>query len=239
MSLLGNKYVLVIGSEITLRNAITIRPKNKPAAALDQVEQLTNLSDLAAALGWIARSKASLLDTLTVLVGHPYVNYLVLQWQDEILTPLDRLIYAESMLEQQYGIARTARYCEIVQPRFGRAAIAASVQRDIVDEITAICQSKKLRLSGMRTLLEETIRSDSGKRSDDAVFVAQQKDADAFAFRSDGQWQQAFTLQGIAQNAEQRLLTAQVMALHFPANKYVTQFDAEEIPADRINDAVE
>ena len=151
MSLRWNKYIAVIGSEITLHTRNTYHQQNNQGA------QIENISALADRLDKIARSRLPLLDTLTVLVGYPYVNYLVLPWQDEILTPMDRLDYAESMLEHEYGIARTASYCEIVQPRFASTAIATAVQRDVVDEVFAICKKRKLRLAGIRSLLAETI----------------------------------------------------------------------------------
>lgn len=68
-------------------------------------------------------------------------------------------------------------------------------------------------------------RHTSSKYNDDVVFIARQKNADDFAFRRDGQWRHTFTLQNTTQSAEQRLMSAYVMANHFPENKYVTEFD--------------
>ncbi|MGS0741043.1 hypothetical protein ACVBEF_04270 [Glaciimonas sp. GG7] len=229
MSLRWIKYSAVIGTEIAIRlsgsKLAQAQKVDFPSAWGDAVERTAIIE---AVINALPRSALTRLDTLEVAIGYPYANNMILPWQDDILVPADRLAYAESMLEQQYGIALSEWYCEISQERFGCPAIASAIRRDIVDEIVAASKQQKLRLKSVRALLTDTIASHPGALPADAVFVVRQSAGYEFAFRQDGMWRNAFALPGAGQTTEQCLMSASMMANHFPVNIYLNDIATDD-----------
>lgn len=222
MSLRWNKYVVFAGHRVSA--ILQVR-------SMGQVQSM-NLSDVAdtrfatleTVIGSITRSKLPRLDTIQVVLGYPYTRYMILPWQDTILAPVDRHAYAEVMLGREYGMTVSDWYCKVSQERFGQAAIASAMRRDIVDELVAICQKNTLRLQSVRPVLIDTIDRYSGVLHDDAVFVVDQSDAYEFAFRRHGVWHHAFSLRGAGRTRDQCLMSASVMANHFPSHVHVRDF---------------
>ena len=222
MSLRWNKYIAVIGTEITITlsgKPLAQAQKHGAAPARNAVARSVYFDALIAAL---PRSQLSILDGIEVAVGYPYVNHMILPWQDEIIAPADRLAYAESMLQQHYGLVRADWYCEISQEKFGCPAIASAIRRDIVDEILLACNTQKLRVQRVQTLLSDTIDRHPGVLHADAVFIVQQAEGYEFGFRRDGRWCNAFALPGQGQNAADCLMSASIMANIFPTNVYLS-----------------
>ncbi|KAF3998300.1 hypothetical protein [Glaciimonas immobilis] len=182
------------------------------------------VATLDAILAQLPRGSLSLFDAIAVSVGYPYVHHMILPWQDEVIVPADRIAYAESMLEQQYGIARADWYCEIAQERFGCAAIASAIRRDIVDEIVSACKKNAIRLLGLSTVLTESIKAYSGSSHPDAVYVVRHSDGYEFAFRRDRLWVNAFALPGTGQTPEQAVMAASMMANYFPTDIHVIDY---------------
>lgn len=231
MSLRWIKYIAVIGTEVA------IRPSGIPIAQAQNFglgpsgNAIECCATFDALIATLPRSKLPLLDVIEVALGYPYVNHMILPWQDEIISPADRLAYAESMLEQHYGIIRADWYCEISQEKFGCPAIASAIRRDIVDEIIAICKKQKLRLQRVQTLLSDTISHHPGLVQTDAVFVVRQSNSYEFAFRQAGIWCNAFTLPGAGQEPAQGVMSASIMANFFPVNVYLSDYSAaSEMP---------
>ncbi|PUA18838.1 hypothetical protein C7W93_02680 [Glaciimonas sp. PCH181] len=226
------KYSAVIGAEITLRTSGSPLDEAKNSALqVTEAGEIDRASSIDALIAGLPRSALPMLDAIEVAVGYPYANHMILPWQDEILIPADRLAYAESMLEQQYGIVRSDWYCEIFQERFACPAIASAIRRDVVDEIVSACKKQKLRLRRVHSLLADTINRQSGAPDADAVFVSHQSGGYEFAFRRDGIWCNAFALRGIGQTAEQCLISASMMANHFPTNIHFSEY---AIPHDDV-----
>ncbi|QRX82577.1 hypothetical protein [Glaciimonas sp. PAMC28666] len=229
MSLRWNKYRAVIGTEVTITSsrqpkALTRKLVLSPAQSV--VERSAHFDTLIAAL---PRSQLSILDGIELAIGYPYVNHMILPWQDEIIAPADRLAYAESMLQQHYGLVRSDWYCEISQEKFGRPAIASAIRRDIVDEILLACNNQKLRVQRVQTLLSDTIDRHPDVLHADAVFVVQQADGYEFGFRQDGRWRYAFALPGNGQSAEDSLKSASIMANIFPTNIYLSDLSGADL----------
>ena len=224
MSLRWNKYVAVIGTEVVIRqsgNPIAQAQKPGLSSFGNSVECCATLDALIATL---PRSKLAMLDVIEVALGYPYVNHMILPWQDEIISPADRLAYAESMLEQHYGIVRSDWYCEISQEKFGCPAIASAIRRDIVDDIITVCKKHKLRLQRVQTLLSDTINRHTGVLHTDAVFVVRQLEGYEFAFRQHGIWCKAFTLPGSGEGPAHHVMSASIMANFFPVNVYLSDY---------------
>lgn len=225
MSLRWIKYSAVIGAEITLRRSTSpLTEAKNTALKVTETGEVDRAASIDALIGEMPRSALPMLDAIEVAVGYPYANHMILPWQDEILAPADRLAYAESMLEQQYGIVRSDWYCEIFQERFGCPAIASAIRRDVVDEIVNASKKQKLRLRRVHSLLADTISRQSGALDVDAVFVSHQLGGYEFAFRRDGVWCNAFALRGTGQTAEQCLMSASMMANHFPTNIHFSDY---------------
>ena len=231
MSLRWNKYIAVIGAEVAIRlsdNPIAQTHKLALSSSSNSEECCATFDTLIATL---PRSKLPMLDVIEIALGYPYVNHMILPWQDEIISPADRLAYAESMLEQHYGIIRSDWYCEISQEKFGCPAIASAIRRDIVDEIIVVCKKQKIRLQRIQTLLSDTINRHPGVLHTDAVFVVRQSESYEFAFRQDGIWRNAFTLPGVGQEPALCILSASILANFFPENVYSSDYTVtSELP---------
>ena len=231
MSLRWNKYLAVIGTEVVIRQS------GNPIAqahklGLSSFGNSVDYGTLDALIATLPRSKLPMLDVIEVALGYPYVNHMILPWRDEIISPADRLAYAESMLEQHYGIVRSDWYCEISQEKFGCAAIASAIRRDVVDAIIVVCKKHKFRLQRVQTLLSHTINRHEGVLHTDALFVVRQLSGYEFAFRQNDLWCNAFTLPGSGEDSAHCVMSASIMANFFPVNVYLNDYAVgSELPS--------
>lgn len=234
MSLRPNRYRLAIGARIEL-TLPGLTPQPRPIRSMpfprDPGECLTAFDKM---LEGLARSKLARLDSLEAVLGFPHARHLVLPWQDAIVAPADRRMYAQAMAAEEHGVLPERQndwHCLLTQESFGQACIASAVCGKLVEAIALSAKNHGLRLRPLRTLLEETVARHPGPLPRDAVFMAAGLQACEFAFRRNGQWQQAFGLRrgqnGLQTDAE-CLRSAALLARHFPPSVHAGGHDLFE-----------
>ena len=159
-----------------------------PAAAGEEFEPL---SMAAHAFEHALRGRIRQLDSLTVLLGYPYVRHIVLPWQGGLSNTADWQEYARAMFDDQFGGDQASAHWQIVidPTGFEQPRLAAAIDAALLDGLRTLAQLHKLRLISCLSLLAAAVKRHKRMLEDDCVLGLPQPGALECLFRQRGQWQ--------------------------------------------------
>lgn len=88
----------------------------------------------------------------TVFLSGHLVRYLVLPWDDAIVSPSEQIAYARHRFGQIYG-QEAAADIRIAPQAAGRSLLASAVEPDLVAAIEAACRRHGIRLASLQPML--------------------------------------------------------------------------------------
>ena len=161
---------------------------------LDPAASPDPLSGAAALFKRALRGRIKAADKLTVLLGYPYVQHMVLPWHASLSNAAKRQEYAYAGFDRQYGAAAAARTVAVDPAQAGLPRLAAAMDTALIEGLQALARTHKLRLVSCTSLLTAAVRRHWDVLEDDCVLSLPQQGAVECLFRTQGTWHAAHSM---------------------------------------------
>ncbi|WP_157649355.1 hypothetical protein [Burkholderia ubonensis] len=171
----------------------------RPGKNGDPVERYTQregsaLESLARVLDEARLKPAVFRDGVTVLLGFPHLQLVVVPWQDGVSRPSEFDGLAREMFIEQFGPDSEHWTIMVEQAGYGQARVAVSVEPDWLDDIRAVLKSARLRMAACRPLILEASQRFRQRLADNCLFMLVEPTAVSCLNHADGGWREAITL---------------------------------------------
>lgn len=116
-------------------------------------------------------------DRLTVVLSNRLVRYVVVPWVPEVTRSEERLALAQHAFRSVYADPTSERQIMLASGGYGRPSLAAAIERDLVDALTALATEAQTRLVAIEPLLLCAIREAGrslGKERDRVVLAVRE-----------------------------------------------------------------
>ena len=108
------------------------------------------LTACAELLEQVPRGPVRFLDRATLLLGFPYVHYLMLPWQTGLYSSDDWQGFAEATFSQQAGLDLPAWQVQLADGAFGQQRLAVATPRDLLHDLRDLFKLHHLPLGHLR-----------------------------------------------------------------------------------------
>ncbi|KVU38842.1 hypothetical protein WK68_14755 [Burkholderia ubonensis] len=214
----------------------------RPGKNGEPVERYTQregsaLESLARVLDDARLKPAVFRDGVTVLLGFPHLQLVVVPWHDGVSRPSDFDGLAREMFIEQFGPESEHWTVVVEQARYGQARLAVSVDPDWLDDIRAVLKASRLRMVACRPLILEALQRFRQRVADNCLFSLVEPAAVSCLNRADGGWREAITLSRPEGMLLRKTLHAvQVMAgdIHKPMMVVSDDGPSEDIRPDEL-----
>ena len=127
-------------------------------------------------------------DTMVVLSNH-FVRFLVLPWNEAILSGDEKMALVQHRFDEVYGEASSTWNFRLNEGSFGTPSIACAIPQKLLDQLKALFETSPLRLKSVQPYLMTAFnacRNELGK--DPSWFVLAERDNICVGLLQDGQW---------------------------------------------------
>lgn len=119
----------------------------------------------------LAHSKNALKNqTVKVILSNTFVRYLVLPWQDGVMTQADWQAIAQHEFRKQFGTAAVDWLVQVALGRYGQTVLAAAIDNSLYTQLQAAAKQLSFNISAIEPLLMSVCNQNS---SDTWVLVAE------------------------------------------------------------------
>jgi hypothetical protein len=141
------------------------------------------------------RGRLKRADSLTVLLGFPYVRHIILPWQSGLAKTEHWQEYAGAMFDEQYGGGSHAWKTAVDPAPYGLDRLAAATDTALIQGLQSLAQVHQLRLISCVSLLTAAVQRYWKILEEDCVLSLPQPAAIECLFRKQGTWQGVCGLQ--------------------------------------------
>ncbi|MDB1108015.1 hypothetical protein [Pseudomonas extremaustralis] len=144
------------------------------------------LTACAELLEQVPRGPVRFLDRATLLLGFPYVHYLMLPWQTGLYSSDDWQGFAEATFSQQAGLDLPAWQVQLADGAFGQQRLAVATPRDLLHDLRDLFKLHHLPLVTCEPLLTAVARRYWRHLPDDCVLAVPEAEGLSCLYRQHG-----------------------------------------------------
>lgn len=135
------------------------------------------LAACAALMDRVPRAFIHYLDRITLVLGFPHVQYLMVPWQENLYNPADWHGYAGSIFSRQTGLDPDQWEIEIDHAPFGSERLAAAISKSLLEDLRALFKARQFLVYNCLPLLTFALQRYWQELSEDCVFAVPQINA--------------------------------------------------------------
>lgn len=128
-------------------------------------------------LDQVPRAAVRYLDRVTLVLGFPYVHYLILPWQEDLYSPADWQGFAQALFSQQSSIDPEQWQLGIAHAPFGAQRLAVAVSKNLLQDVRALFKAKHFVLQSCHPSLTFALQRYWQDLPGDYVFAVPQTNA--------------------------------------------------------------
>lgn len=135
------------------------------------------LAACAALMDRVPRAVVRYLDRITLVLGFPHVQYLMLPWQENLYSRADWHGFAGAIFNQQSGLDPDQWQIEIDHAPFGAVRLAAAISKNLLEELRALFKARQFIVHSCHPLLTFALQRYWQELSEDCLFAVPQVNA--------------------------------------------------------------
>lgn len=124
-----------------------------------------------------------------VILSNHFVRYVVVPWRAELRGRAERQALAEHAFLSTYGEPAAAWHVRLAPSRYGAAALACAVDRELAAALAALCEAGHHRLAGVQPLLMSAFNQHRHEFGAAACLFVLEPGRLCCAWWQDGNWQ--------------------------------------------------
>ncbi|HSO06740.1 MAG TPA: hypothetical protein VLW45_05850 [Pelomicrobium sp.] len=154
------------------------------AAAVDAPPWRPALDALRAALpDWARGAKRA-----HVILSNHFVRYVLVPWNEQVVRPAERRLQARNLLAATFGGTVAGWEIALAEPGYGEPALACATDGALLDALTAVLESARLRVDSVRPYLVAAYNAASGQLDANGCLAVAEPGRLSLAAFSGGRW---------------------------------------------------
>lgn len=126
----------------------------------------------------------------TLIISNHFVHYLMLPWNDVVLTDAEKLSLLQHRFAEVYGEASATWELRLNEGSFGSPSLASAVDQGLLEQLKNIFNESPLRLKSIQPYLMTAFNTCRRKLGRDAAwFVLAEQGVFCIGLLRNGQWQ--------------------------------------------------
>ena len=125
----------------------------------------------------------------TVILSNHFVRFLVLPWNEAMLSGAEKMALVQHRFDEVYGEASSSWEFRLNEARFGSPSIACAIPQELLNRLKALFENTPLRLKFVQPYLMTAFNACRSELGNDATwFVLAERDNICVGLLQDGQW---------------------------------------------------